>query len=147
MFQNIVCAVDGSEHSLQAARVASQLAANFGAKLTFLTVTKKIRVTDEIRHYMEMEHLTGEPQYVLDEMTEQILESAHEAAEEAGVASAKTEVKVGPPARTIVEYATKSGADAIVLGSRGQGDIEGMLLGSVSHKVANLAKQTVIAVK
>lgn len=147
MFNNIVCAVDGSEHALKAAEVASALAAKFGARLTLLTVTKQISVTPEIKRYLELEHLTGEPQYVLDDMTKQILEAAARAARNAGVSSVETKVEIGPPARTIVDFAKRSDADAIVLGSRGVGDIEGALLGSVSHKVANLAAMTVIAVK
>ncbi len=147
MFNNIVCAVDGSEHALKAAEVASALAAKFGARLTLLTVTRKISVTPEIKRYLELEHLTGEPQYVLDAMTKRILEAATQTARDAGVASVETEVRIGPPARTIVDFAKRNDADAIVLGSRGVGDIEGALLGSVSHKVANLAAMTVIAVK
>ncbi|MCG8595559.1 MAG: universal stress protein [Kiloniellales bacterium] len=147
MFENIVCAVDGSDHALKAAEVASALASKFGSRLTLLTVTKEIKVTPEIRRYLELEHLTGEPQYVLDDMTKRILEAATRAARDAGVSSVKTEVRTGPPARTIVDFARRNGADAIVLGSRGLGDLEGALLGSVSHKVANLAAMTVIAVK
>ncbi len=147
MFNNIICAVDGSDHALKAAEVASALAAKFGAQLTLLTVTRKISVTPEIKRYLELEHLTGEPQYVLDDMTKRILEAATQAARDAGVAAVKTEVRIGPPARTIVDFAKRSDADVIVLGSRGVGDIEGALLGSVSHKVANLAAMTVIAVK
>ncbi len=147
MFNNIVCAVDGSDHALKAAEVASALAAKFGSKLTLLTVTKKISVTPEIKRYLELEHLTGEPQYVLDDMTKRILEAAAQSARDAGVSSVKTEVRIGPPARTIVDFAQRNDADAVVLGSRGVGDLEGALLGSVSHKVANLAAMTVIAVK
>ncbi len=147
MFKNIVCAIDGSHHALKAAEVASNLAAKFEARLTFVTVTKEIKATAEVKHYMEIEHLTGEPQYVLDEMTKEILDSAGASARAIGVKQLKTEVKVGPPARTIVDFAKRSGADAIVIGSRGLGDIEGALLGSVSHKVASLAEMTVVAVK
>lgn len=147
MFKNIVCAIDGSHHALKAAEVASNLAARFEARLTLLTVTKELKATPEVKRYMEIEHLTGEPQYVLDEMTKEILEAAGAAAREIGVRELKTEVKVGQPARTIVDFAKRSGADAIVIGSRGLGDIEGALLGSVSHKVASLAEMTVVAVK
>jgi nucleotide-binding universal stress UspA family protein len=56
-------------------------------------------------------------------------------------------VKRGQPARTIVSTAEEVQADAIVLGSRGLGDVSGLLLGSVSHKVASLAKCNVITVK
>jgi nucleotide-binding universal stress UspA family protein len=147
MFKNIVCAVDGSQHALRAAELASELAAKIGAKLTFLTVTKPIKLTEDVKAYMAAEHLTGSPQYVLDALTEQILERAKECAHGCGVAKAGTVVKIGHPARTIVEYAHKSDADLLVLGSRGLGDIEGMLLGSVSHKVTSLAKCTCMTVK
>ena len=147
MFKSIVCAVDGSRHALRAAEVASELAAKVGAKLTFLTVAKPLKLTEDVKRYMAAEHLTGSPQYVLDEMTEQILDEANECARRCGVARAVTEVKTGHPARTIVSFADHSGADLLVLGSRGMGDLEGMFLGSVSHKVTSLAKCTCMTVK
>jgi len=147
MFQNIVCCVDGSEHAKRAAVAASELAAKFGAKLTFLTVTKELKVNEQVRRYLELEHLSGGLEYVLDEMTEQILEAAKDCARQCGVKTFKTEVKVGHPARSIVQFAERQKADTIVMGRRGVGDIEGALLGSVSHKVASLASCTVITVK
>ncbi len=147
MFSNILCAVDGSEHALKAAEAASELAAKLGAKLTFLTVTKELKVTEEIKRYMEIENLTGSPQYVLDEMTEQVLQGAKDCARRCGLGSVSTEVKVGHPARTIVAFAKRDGTDLIVMGSRGHGDIEGVLLGSVSHKVSSLATCTCMTVK
>jgi nucleotide-binding universal stress UspA family protein len=147
MFSKILCAVDGSQHALKAAEVAGQLAQQLSAKLTFLTVTKELKMTEEVKRYMEIEHLTGELQYVLDEYTEQVMQQAKDAARAAGVSDAKTEVKTGQPARVIVTTAEAGGYDAIVIGGRGHGDLEGLLLGSVSHKVASLAKCTVITVK
>lgn len=76
MFSKILCAVDGSQHALKAAKLASVLAERFSAKLTFLTVTKELKMSDEVRRFMELEHLTGEPQYVLDDYTEQIIQEA-----------------------------------------------------------------------
>ena len=147
MFNKILCAVDGSAHSIKAAKLASQLAQQCGASLSFLTVTKELKMTEELKRYIELEHLSGEPQYVLDDYTESVIQSARDAAREAGLGNVKAEVKTGQPARVIVRTAERGGYDAIVLGSRGHGDIEGLLLGSVSHKVANLAKCTVVTVK
>ncbi len=148
MFGNIVCAVDGSRHGLKAAKLASEMAAGSGAKLTFLTVTKRLNLTEEVKHYLEVENLgTSEPQYVLDEFTKDVLDQARAQAREAGVSDPQSEVRVGQPARTIVEFAALINCDAIVLGSRGHGDLEGGFLGSVSHKVTSLAKCTVITVK
>lgn len=147
MFKNILCAVDGSAHALKAAETASKLAAKLDASLTFLTVTKELKVTDQIKRYMEIEHLTGTPQYVLDDMTDEVLSKAKDCARECGVKNARTEVKLGNPARAIVNYAERNNIDLIVLGGRGLGDIGGALLGSVSHKVTSLAKCACLMVK
>ena len=104
-------------------------------------------MTKEVKRYMEIEHLTGEPQYVLDQFTEQVMQEAKDTARLAGVGDVRGEVKTGQPARAIIKTAEAGGYDAIVIGSRGHGDLEGLLLGSVSHKVASLAKCTVITVK
>lgn len=147
MFSKILCAVDGSQHALKAAKLASELAERFGAKLTFLTVTKELKMSDEVRRFIELEHLTGEPQYVLDDYTEQVIQEAKDAARGVGVKDVAAEVKTGHAARVIVNTAEREGYDAVVMGGRGHGDLEGLLLGSVSHKVASLAKCTVITVK
>lgn len=147
MYKHILCAVDGSDHALKAAEVAADLAGKYGAALTFLTVTKELKLTDELKRFMQVEHLTGSPQYVLDEMTDRVLDEAREMARQHGIQSPKSEVKTGNPARVIVNFAERNNVDAIVLGGRGMGDIEGTLLGSVSHKVASLAKCTCITVK
>jgi nucleotide-binding universal stress UspA family protein len=147
MFGNILCAVDGSPHALGAARLASELALAGGGKLTFLTVSKRFKLTESVKQYLEIENLgTSEPQYVLDEFTKKVLAQARDIAREVG-ADAEAEAREGQPARIIVDYAAELGADVIVTGSRGYGDIEGTLLGSVSHKVTSLAKCTVITVK
>jgi len=147
MFKKIVCAIDGSQHALRAAEAASGLAVALGAELIFLTVTKRLEVNDAIRRYMEMEHLTGEPQYVLDEMTERFLTDAQQLARDRGITGAKTLVRVGNPARAIVAEAKRLGADLVVMGRRGHGDIEGVLMGSVSHKVSSISDCTVMTVK
>lgn len=147
MFKNILCAVDGSEHALKAAEIAADLAKQYGASLTFLTVSKELKMTPEVKRFMQVEHLTGSPQYVLDEMTDRVLADAKAQAKARGLKGVKSEVKTGSPARAIVAYADRTKADAIVMGGRGLGDIGGALLGSVSHKVSSLSKCTCITVK
>jgi len=147
MFTKILCCIDGSEHALRAAETASALARRFEAPLTFLTVAKELKPSAAVQRFLQLEHLSGEAQYVLDDYTESFIEKAKDLAEAAGLRGVKAEVRTGNPARTILDFANRGRFDALVLGSRGMGDIEGVLLGSVSHKVASLAKCTVVTVK
>ncbi len=147
MFKTILCCVDGSEHALRAAEHACALAEKFGATLTLMTVAKELKPSESVKRFLELEHLSGEPQYVLDEYTESIMEKAKDVAAATGLRGVKTEIKTGNPARTILEYAERKKVDTIVLGRRGMGDVEGILLGSVSHKVASLAKCTVVTTR
>jgi len=80
------------------------------------------------------------------EYAKEIGEAAKALAIEKGSKDPHAFVKRGPPARTIVSFAKEHGADLIVLGSRGTGDIEKFLLGSVSHKVTGMSDIPVLVV-
>jgi len=56
-------------------------------------------------------------------------------------------VEEGNPAQLILDCAKRTEADMIVMGSRGLGNLRGMLMGSVSHKVSPLAECTCVTVK
>jgi nucleotide-binding universal stress UspA family protein len=53
----------------------------------------------------------------------------------------------GHAAREIISEAQERGADVIVVGSRGRGDLAGLLLGSTAHKVIHLADRQVLVVR
>ena len=53
----------------------------------------------------------------------------------------------GEPAHAIIHQAEKLGVEVIVMGCRGLGNLEGMAMGSVSHKVSHSAKCGVITVR
>jgi nucleotide-binding universal stress UspA family protein len=148
MFQRILVAVDGSAHALKAAETACALAKRLDARLVILTVAKPVKaMSSAVREYMYAEHIRGEPQYVLTEMVKTVLAEAEARAAQAGVTNVKTVVREGQPARRIVEFAREHEIDLVVMGCRGLGDIEGVLLGSVSHKVTSLAHCSCLTVK
>jgi nucleotide-binding universal stress UspA family protein len=60
---------------------------------------------------------------------------------------ARTYTAIGEPAATIAAFAQKHRCSAIVMGSRGQGRIAGVMLGSVAAKVIYLATCPVTVVK
>lgn len=53
----------------------------------------------------------------------------------------------GYPPDVLVEYANRQGADLIVVGSRGRGDIASLILGSTSHRVVNHASCDVLVAR
>jgi len=53
----------------------------------------------------------------------------------------------GYPPDVLVEYANEQGADLIVVGSRGRGDLASLVMGSTSHRVANHASCDVLVVR
>ena len=147
MYKKILVGLDGSTHGIEAAEAAIELAKAGDAELHLLTVTRPFKVTPKLRQFLEAENLLGEPKYVMDEMTNRIVAEARELATKAGLANVKSVVREGKPARALLEYAKSNGIDLIVVGSRGVGELDAVLLGSVSQKVSLLAECTVLIVR
>ena len=53
----------------------------------------------------------------------------------------------GYAARNIIDDAKEHDVDVIVMGSRGRGDLAGLILGSTAHKVIHLADRPVLIVR
>jgi len=53
----------------------------------------------------------------------------------------------GYAAREIIAEAKSRDADVIVMGSRGHGDLAGLLVGSTAHKVIHLADRPVLVIR
>lgn len=78
-----------------------------------------------------------------------VIDSALKTLKDAGQQSldVTSEMTQGPPAQAILEEAEKWGADLIVMGSRGLGTFNRLLLGSVSNTVVHHAKCSVEIVR
>ena len=145
MFKRILVPVDGSQHALVALELAVRLQAAGGGELLILTVFRHHSLLEASLSMVRPE----EPENmddVLRDHARDVAEQAKALAAALGSAQLRAFVKKGPPARTIVAFGEEKGADLIVLGSRGLGDLEGYLLGSVSHKVTSLADCPVLVV-
>ncbi len=74
------------------------------------------------------------------------LQSARDLLDQAGV-SYQHHITVGDPAQMIVRFAVEKQYYQIVMGPRGKGSIQGMLLGSVTSKVMQLSSLPVLLVR
>jgi nucleotide-binding universal stress UspA family protein len=78
------------------------------------------------------------------DIAERVLAATQELATLAG---AEVWVLFGYAAREIMNLARERDAGVIVLGSRGRGDLAGLLVGSTAHKVIQLSDRPVIVVR
>jgi nucleotide-binding universal stress UspA family protein len=86
-----------------------------------------------------MEHLERTEYEMLQERGRTIVESAKLSARRKGVTNVEPIVEVGDPAGVIVKLSRARSADLVVVGRRGRGTLAGLLLGSVSNKIVQLA--------
>lgn len=137
MFRTILVGVDGSPQSTAALETAIDLAERYQAKLGI------------IHAFPPVSDLLGNPFYeqlLAARMSngEQILEAARSLIGDR--AAVETQLLEGPPADAIMRVAETEHYDLIVVGSRGQGQLRGLLLGSVSSAVAQRAPCPVLVV-
>ena len=138
---------DGSDPALRAVSVAAELAARTGAELIALAIVDpaEFRRTD-VTAFAHSEHLdeAGAIEGLLDTAAE-YLERCRMIANQAGVASFHLEKRAASDvASEILDVARDRRADLIVVGSRGRSRLPGLLLGSVSQKLASLAPCSVL---
>lgn len=85
------------------------------------------------------ETLAADAQRALDD-TEQFLAGA-------GVTVTSKRAEWGDPAATICRVAQEEGMDVVVVGSRGLGEITGLVLGSVSNRIVHRCVTPVLVVR
>ncbi|MHA7985242.1 universal stress protein [Rathayibacter sp. CAU 1779] len=133
----IVVGVDGSEQSIVALRQADRLSRLLGARIEAVS-------TWSYPVAMSPYALSMEPSF--EEIAVQALDEAlTEAYGSDRPALLTTVVQYGHPAQVLIERST--GAEMLVLGSRGRGGFAGLLLGSVSSECAAHANCPVLIVR
>lgn len=137
MFEKILVAVDGSDNSKKATPVVIDIAK-----------TRKAEVV--VVHAIEHPEPRGPvAKAETPDDAKQITETVVRELKSGGI-PVRGEVVWTTPGRAanaIVDTAKEENAGLIVMGSRGLSDIEGLLLGSVTHKVLQHADRPVLVVR
>lgn len=176
MIKTIVVPTDGSDHAKKAVDLAADIAEKYGARMVILhvllrhgsesdieTLCKEIAMPDALakkfedlrQAFLEMmsaSYLGGPisvpiPDEVLNDVGNLILDNARQRAESKGLKDITAHIVDGAPVDKIIAAAEQENADMIVMGSRGLGNIAGLIMGSVSLKVSHLSKCSCVTVK
>jgi nucleotide-binding universal stress UspA family protein len=177
MIKRVLVALDGSDHANKALDLACEMACRFGAELVAVHVISDKPLSDAERRMAEVEFQSeGAKDFILRPSigaasdtrleSQQLIEQAAETrgrlrwalgerltsdacarANKKAVQTVRTVTRAGDPAKEILSVAKEENADIIVMGRRGLGDLAGLLLGSVSHKVTHLAECACLTVK
>lgn len=140
----------GSEPALKALDMACDLAASHHARLVILHAQARAggaRIPAELEQYERLEHAHVTEAEMLAGAAQAVVDAAASAARSRGVSAVSTAVEIGDPTGVILDAARREKADMIVLGSRGLGDLQGLLMSSVSHKIAHAAPCSCVVVR
>jgi nucleotide-binding universal stress UspA family protein len=139
MFDKILVAVDHSEVSDRALDSARDLALLSKGEVWVL-------------HLREREVAVKTGVGLSDESMDEASAAVAAAVDKLTAAGVKAHGDVGTTlfgyaARNIIDDAKEHDVDVIVMGSRGRGDLAGLILGSTAHKVIHLADRPVLIVR
>jgi nucleotide-binding universal stress UspA family protein len=140
MFEQILLAVDGSEHGYKAAHIAADLARAMNSKDLYIVFA-----------YDPISSFLGDPnlQNAIDARLNQAKAVLQKAVDIVGDVSSEihTELIESDAAEAIIEVANTRDSSVIVMGSRGLGRLAGLVLGSTSQKVVSHAPCPVLIVR
>ena len=138
LYQRILLPVDGTKHSDKAVAHAIHLAEGGGEVLVLTVLPSMPRFLggDALHEAVEAAMKEGR------ELTKSALDALHEA----GIPCEEKIIFSDSAAEAIITAAQRQHADIIVMGSRGRNAIQGLFLGSVTHRVLTLAEIPVMVI-
>lgn len=149
---HVLVATDGSEQSLKAARYLRGLLDPASVeKISIIAVVRPLAAVPFASDFGEEDHAARQAE--TDPTGYSFQRAAREAvdrvAREVGdmTANVETTVRAGTPADQIIRAADELEADLIVIGGRGKGAMEAIVLGSVAYRVLHHAPCPVLVMR
>lgn len=132
MFQHILLPTDGSESSARAVEMGAQLAKALGARITLMTAVEQYPVGVLGGAYRTEDNPMVQ---AATDAAAYWLQSAQAIVTRHGLTAEVLVMRDKSVHECILEAASSTGADVIVMGTHGAGAIERLLLGSQTQRV------------
>jgi nucleotide-binding universal stress UspA family protein len=174
MVKKVLVAIDGSDHAGKAVALGADIAAKYDAELVLLHVLLSRELPRELQRLAEAEHLVAGDgrstapagmsvadlgsyinladgnatltEDLLRTIGGKILDNAESVALDHGAKRVAKRIEDGKPVDAILDVAKSEKVDMIVTGARGLSSVKSILVGSVSHKLAQLSPVTCVTV-
>lgn len=146
MFRHILFPTDGSKISERVAKTAIELAKESGAELTAIHVIPPWAPPAYVEGILPYPELYSPEEYkrVTEGAATKLLDKVAAAAKAAGVSCKTTIATKAPVWKAIIDAARSKRCDVIVMASHGRKGLEGVLLGSETHRVLTHSKLPVL---
>jgi len=145
MYQKALVAVDGSQPSFDAVAAARDLAQAGSVKAILLIHVINIPNIPVVADTLGMTYIPPHYPEELLAFAQQVLDQARELL--GPQIPVQTEIEYGSPAEIILQVIEKQHCDLVIIGNRGLGGLQRLLLGSVSGHVVSHAPCSVLVVK
>ncbi|MFH1135450.1 MAG: universal stress protein [Pseudomonadota bacterium] len=143
----ILIAIDFSDYSGPTLRYGLTLAQDVGAEVVVVNVINErdiaaVRAAKVYFEQMSVEDYLEKQHAKRNEMLDRLLA-------ETGCGAVPTEkmIKVGVPAVELLQALKETGADLIVIGTKGRTNVAGMIFGSVAEKLNRRSPVSVLSVR
>ena len=147
MATKVLAAIDGSDQAARALDFAIEFTRRYDGELHLLFVAPDHSPPEALVEFARAEHVRETPSAIYETIGNSLLRGAETRANEAELSAVFQQMDYGDAAKCVIDYADKHAINVIVLGTRGFGELQGLLLGSVSMKVQSLAPCTCICVR
>ena len=138
----VLVPIDGSANALHAVDIAIKAIAEGRSLEVHLLNVKPQIVSGHARMYLKKDLID---EYYAEE-AQKALAPAKEKLDKAGI-SYTVSHQVGNVSETIAKYVKAKGCELVIMGTRGLGSVQSMVLGSVATKVLHLVDVPVTLVK
>lgn len=142
-FHNLLVPTDFSAHSDAAMQRGADLSRRYAAPLSLLYVFQPVSYALPEGHAL---HTTVQMREMFDAFEKRLAQAKAEV-ERAGAVRVSTQLRIGPIAGEIIDFADVANVDLIVMGTHGRTGLSHLLMGSIAEKVARMAMCPVLTVR